>query len=378
MFPRRVLITGAAGFIGSRLCEVLHLLQACEVRAFIHSTGSAARVARLPLDFIVGDLCDSKAVQRATADCDAVVHLARGSARVMRAGLDNVLRSAVEHRISRFVHMSSVAVYGNNPPAESVTEDAIARRTDLAYGNEKLAQENRIRRYAQKQSLPAVILRPPNVYGPFSPFTTGVMNKIGSGAVAIVDGGNNPCNLVYVENLVEAIMLALWKPQAVGQTFFVTDRDVVTWKRCLDDYAEMQGKCLPHISAAQLVPIERTYIFRDSLRKLPAVFFSGDFRRPLQRIPLFERVERFLYERFELLPLVTQQSIRLWLQGPERISARALRRFSASDNIMAAQTRKVAHSSEKARALLGYSAAVSYEEGLALTKEWLRFSRLIH
>src|SRR5207245_6243528 len=89
-------------------------------------------------------LCDRRAAERAMRGCDAVVHLAWGSDAVMRRGLDNVLRVAVEQGVSRFVHMSSVAVYGNRPPADSVSEAAPARRTDMAYGSAKLQQEGRV------------------------------------------------------------------------------------------------------------------------------------------------------------------------------------------------------------------------------------------
>jgi nucleoside-diphosphate-sugar epimerase len=101
------LVTGATGFIGGRLCEVMALTGAFEPRPFVHSTGSAWRIARFPLDFAMGDLCDGAAVHRAMDGCDAVVHLARGDDAVMRRGLENVLRAAVTHRVSRFVHISS-------------------------------------------------------------------------------------------------------------------------------------------------------------------------------------------------------------------------------------------------------------------------------
>jgi nucleoside-diphosphate-sugar epimerase len=377
VFPERVLITGAAGFMGSRLCEVLSLTKACEVRAFVHSTSSAARIARLPLDFALGDLCDAASVENAMDGCDAVVHLARGSARVMRAGLENVLRAAVRRRPSRFVHMSSVAVYGNDPPPESASEDAPARRTGLPYGDEKLGQELRVRRYARRHALPVVILRPPNVYGPFSPFTLGLLEKIRSGTMAIVDGGRNPCNLVYVDNVIQAVLLALWKPEAVSQTFFVADLERITWEQCLEHHAEMLGTSLPRISSADLVAPARERRLRDSLRALPGVVSSPDFRRALQRVPLIRDLEQFVYQRFESLSPNMRQSIRLRLHGPERHDLPSVPRFHANDNIIAAQARKVAHSSDKAVGMLGYNAPVSYSEGMALTRDWLHFSRVI-
>jgi nucleoside-diphosphate-sugar epimerase len=376
MFPERVLVTGAAGFMGTRLCEALHMTHACQVRAFLHSAGSAARVARLPVDFVLGDLCNARDVERAMDGVDAVVHLARGSTQVMRTGLENLLRAALRHRISRFVHMSSVAVYGNDPPPHSSSESAPTRRTDLPYGNEKLGQERRVRRYAAR-GLPAVILRPPNVYGPFSHFNLGLLDKIRSESLAIVDSGRNPCNLVYVDNLIEMVLLALWKQEAVGQTFFVTDSNPVTWDKCLSDHAAILGCSLPRVSVTDLVPPARERLLRDSLRILPGVVFSKDFRGALRRVPFIFKLEQFIHERFESLPARTKQAIRLRVHGPERRDAPSKPRFHATDNIIAAQARKVAHSNEKARTLLGYSAIVSYEEGMTLTREWLRACQIV-
>ena len=76
------------------------------------------------MDFVLGDLCNKNTVDRAIEDCDAVVHLARGDSPVMTTGLENVLRAASKQRCERFVHLSSVAVYGHRPPPESFSEEA--------------------------------------------------------------------------------------------------------------------------------------------------------------------------------------------------------------------------------------------------------------
>src|SRR5262245_21741346 len=213
----RVLITGPTGFIGTRLCEVMTMTGHWSPRLFVHSTASASRIARFPIDFVLGDLCDKNSVDRAIEDCDAVVHLARGDRRVMTTGLENVLRAAMKQQCERFVHLSSVAVYGQHPPPESSSEEAPPQPGNMAYGVEKLKEEQRVRRFGRNHGLPFVILRTPNVYGPFSHFTVNLIGKIRAGQMAIVDGGQNPCNLVYVDNLIEAILLSLWKPAAVGE-----------------------------------------------------------------------------------------------------------------------------------------------------------------
>jgi nucleoside-diphosphate-sugar epimerase len=346
-------------------------------RAFIHSTATAARITRFPIEFTIGDLRDSASVDRAVEDCDAIVHLARGEGSVMREGLSNLLRAAVRRKISRFVHISSVAVYGNLPPPESVSEDAPIRRCDNLYGREKLGQEKRVLKYARNQGLQAVILRPPNVWGPYSHFSLEMIQKLRKGTLALVSNGQNPCNLVHVDNLVEAILFSLWKPEAVNQVFFVTDDPVISWKQCLEDQAALVKTPLPTVAETDLVvpPVER--IWRESLRVTPRVLISGELRQQLRRVPLVRVVEEKLYAGFQCLSVETQHSLRSRLTGGTvpvvkgRSSAPRFVRYG----LHSTQLRQVAHSSEKARRLLGYTAPVKYEEGMVLLEAWLHYAR---
>ena len=346
-------------------------------RAFIHSTASAARITRFPIEFSIGDLRDSSSVDRAVEGCDAIVHLARGEGSVMRAGLENLLRAAVRHKISRFVHMSTVAVYGNMPPPESVSEDAPIRDCDNLYGREKLGQEKRVLKFARNHGLPAVILRPPNVWGPYSHFSLEMIQKISKGTLALVSNGQNPCNLVHVDNLVEAILLSLWKPEAVNQVFFVTDNPVISWKQCLEDQAALVNAHLPCVSEEHLVVPAAERVWRESFKVTPRVLVSGEFRQQLRRIPLVRIVEEKLFAGFQGLSAETQHSLRSYLTGG---SAAAVTHPSTAprfvrDGLHYTQLRKVAHSSEKARRLLGYTAPVKYTEGMALLQAWLRYAR---
>src|SRR5258706_2497819 len=77
--PRRVLITGASGFIGCRAAEILALRDGCEIRALVHDPSHAARLARLPVEMIAGDISSPADVARAMQGCDSVVHCAVGT-----------------------------------------------------------------------------------------------------------------------------------------------------------------------------------------------------------------------------------------------------------------------------------------------------------
>ena len=374
---KKVLITGATGFIGSRLCEVLWLTGGFKPVAFIHSTASAARIARFPMDFALGDLCDRNSVSKAAEGCDAVVHLARGDRQVMRRGLENILRAAIEGRMERFVHLSSVAVYGNHPSQDSVSEIPPPNAVDNPYGNEKLRQEHLVWRYHREKRLPAVILRPPNIYGPFSHFTIDVIRRLRAGNLPLVDDGQNPCNLVYIDNLIEAILFALWKPEAVGEAFFIVDSEVVSWAQYFEDNTRLVGVSLPRISTEELRKHPKERVIIDSLYRTPRVLLSGELRKVLRQIPLVRSVDDFIYARFQSLSAKKREALRRVVNGPEIISRNGKKSFDETDNLIAAQQRPVAHSGAKAKQLLGYTAPVTHAEGMALTEDWLRFCKII-
>src|SRR5205085_11949355 len=76
----RVLVTGASGFIGSRVAEILRLREGCDVRAVVHNPGNASRLARLDVEMVQASLESEADTRRLVEGCDAVVHCAIGTA----------------------------------------------------------------------------------------------------------------------------------------------------------------------------------------------------------------------------------------------------------------------------------------------------------
>jgi nucleoside-diphosphate-sugar epimerase len=197
--------------------------------------------------------------------------------------------------------------------------------------------------------------------------------------MAVVDGGRNPCNLVYVDNLIQAVLLALWKPDVVGETFFITDENPLSWEQCLDDHGKLIGMAVPRLAHEQLYRPSRSRLLRDSLRMAPPVLASAEARAVLRRIPLVSAAEYQAWRWFHLRSTRWQEAIRWRLSSPRMIRKNHStdQRIAADDNIIAAQARTFAHSIDKAKQRLGYTAPFSYREGMGLTEAWLRYAHIL-
>ena len=131
--------------------------------------------AAVPLETI--DVTSAAQVEAVLEDCTHVVNCTRGGSDVMLQGLKNLLAASRKRKIRRFVHLSSVAVYGDPPPPESTSEEAVAAPPPGSYGAEKLEQDNMVAA-ACAAGLDCVVLCPPNISGLYSSFVSNVLSDI--------------------------------------------------------------------------------------------------------------------------------------------------------------------------------------------------------
>lgn len=245
---KKILITGASGFIGGRIAEVLCQNKNLEIRALVNNPNNASRLSRLNVDMMQVDLTNPEQVAAAVSSCDAVIHCAIGTAYgendVIRAvtvgGTQNLLTACTQHNVKRFVHLSSLAVMDLSTNNTLNETSPLNESTDI-YSSTKLAAEQAVK-VAASQGLSCLILRPTNVYGPNSQlFKVGAGRQLLNGGLSMSNAtANAPINAVYIDNLVEAALccLQVTSSQAQGQHYLVNDSDSGIYKDFYEAFAD--------------------------------------------------------------------------------------------------------------------------------------------
>jgi nucleoside-diphosphate-sugar epimerase len=253
-----ILITGATGFIGSRLVENLLDRGFRNVRCFVRPSSAAGRLMALSslvkgsaqVQVITGNLLSREDCVAATTGAAVIYHCAagRGEKFIPDAFLNsvvttrNVMEAAISQRcVKRFVNVGSFTVYTNvNKPKGRLLDESCPveqnpeKRRD-AYCFAKVKQDEIVREYGARYGLPYVIVRPGYVYGPGN---EGMTFRVGIDTFGIFLhlGGSNKIPITYVDNCAEAIALAGLKPGIDTEVFNVVDDDLPSSRWLLRQY----------------------------------------------------------------------------------------------------------------------------------------------
>lgn len=253
-----ILITGATGFIGSRVVQSLLDRGFRNLRCFVRPSGPVARaeaLARLGrngvrVEIIKGNLLSREDCEAATEGAAIVFHLAagRGEKSFSEAFANSVVTtrnlleaSAQAQSLKRFVNVSSFAVYSNRgkPHGRLLDESCpVENHPELrgeAYCFAKEKQDEIVAEYCQKLCVPYVVVRPGYVYGPGNEPITGRVG-IGTFGLFLHLGGSNTIPFTYVDNCAEAIALAGLRKGIDGEVFNVVDDDLPTSRQFLHLY----------------------------------------------------------------------------------------------------------------------------------------------
>lgn len=344
-----VLVTGAGGFIGGRVVEVLHGIGGFRVRAGVRRWASAARIGRLSVEIVQCDLDDPQQVDRACEGVTTIVHCAVNLGSIAEAAgqMRNLLETAHGHGVERTVHLSTMEVYGE--AAGDIDEH---QALDTAGGHNhyarlKITLERLCRQYMDR-GLPVVILRPTIVYGPFSEsWTIEPAQRLLSSSWSLpAQSTDGTCNLLYIDDLMAAILLALRSDRAVGEAFNVNGGERLTWNQYFRTLGESLG--VSRTKGHGAFTTRAGALLTQPVRK------SAKFL--LQR---YQQQIMALYQRSALAKQLMRRAERFIRQVPTPAEFRLC-------------SRKAFYRTDKATRVLGYAPRFTTERGVALSIAWLK------
>ncbi len=256
----KILITGASGFLGKFL--VRKLLEAGhELRLLTRDKSNLAEsVANNPkVEIIIGDLTWLDELAGLLDNIEVVYHLAGmlGQTGVKddvywtlnyKATRDLLYLCVKAGNIKRFIHCGSAGVQGpiNNPPAD----ESYPYAPSNIYETTKAEAEKAVLNCHKEHGLPVVVLRPEFVYGPEDLHVLGFFQAIASGRFVLFGEGKSWLHPTYIDDVTQALYLALDNEQAIGQVYIIAAEQAVTVKEMADQIADTLG-----VSRVRSVPL---------------------------------------------------------------------------------------------------------------------------
>jgi nucleoside-diphosphate-sugar epimerase len=325
------LITGATGWLGTRLLEIISdnshewVTEKRKIRCFILAGEDVSKATRFGAEVIEGDLRKISHCRKAVKNVKTIFHLAgivhpRRRIKELyennRDATKNLITAAAEVKVKRFIYVSSNSPAGHNQKRYFLFTDNEVNPY-MNYGKSKLQAEQIIKQFYKSGEIETVILRPCWFYGPNQPLRqTKFFRMIKKGNPFVFGHGYNLRSLSYVDNTVHALLLAEKAEVANGQTYWIADR------------------------------------------------------KPYTQIEIYETIAKLLGVRNFSPRFVPNIISNFCMLGDSVIQAFGL--YSSYLHVAGEMIRNIACSIEKAEAELGYKPSIELEEGMRRSIEWCR------
>lgn len=324
----RVAVTGATGFIGRALSERL-VRDGIELRVLARDPGRADGLAA---EVVQGSITDAAAVDRLVAGADTVFHVAgsfrepdmseEGYREVNVAAVRHVIEAARRHGARRVVHTSTVGIHGSVGAGPPAAEDSPIRPVGL-YEETKAEGDALALAEGAKGSPEVVVVRPTPVYGPGDTRLVKLFRLAARERPLMLGDGRPHYHMIYIDDLVDAFLLAARRPEAPGQAFIIGGAEVPT----LGELVAAIGRALG--------------------RPEPRPVFL-----PAAPVRLLAHGVEIVCRPFGLSPPIYRRRVDFFLND---------RRYATG----------------KANRLLGFAPGVSLDEGLRRTAEWYKGRQLL-
>ncbi len=296
----RALVTGAAGFVGSHLCETL-IKDGCEVVGLIGPTCDTQWIENLDMTLIRGDLMDKKSLFKAVRGVNQVYHLAGmlGSSKsylifgTNYEGTKNLIDVCLNNgaKLNRFLFVSSHAVMGPTPKDKLYNEDMECQPVS-DYGKSKLLAEQYLQ--STNGQLPHTIVRLPIVYGPRSFKGFFSVYKLLKKRLHF-NFGKGECNIGFVQDMVDGMIDASQSQNTLGKAYFLGEKKTYSFNEIFGTIQKAVGKKAVKIT----VPYFIAYLFAASSELYArmsggqVLLFKKDFKHPFWRMDVSKAEEDF-------------------------------------------------------------------------------------
>ena len=242
----KILVTGGTGFTGRHLCKRLTAV-GLAVRALVRDLKRAHDLPQWGVEPVLGDMRDRNSLVKATLGVDLIYNIAASYREKNTTrkelwetnvhGTKNLLDAAISAGVKRFVHCSTVGVHGHivSPPGDENSPYAPGD----SYQQSKVEGERIVNQYLKEGKIATVIFRPCGIYGPgdlrflklFKAIKRGLFQAIGSGEVYY--------HMIYIDDLIEGILLCGTKKEAIGNVYILGGETYVTINQLVRIIAEL-------------------------------------------------------------------------------------------------------------------------------------------
>jgi nucleoside-diphosphate-sugar epimerase len=339
------LITGAPGWLGTRLTRVL--AEGLE-DGDRFKEGSPDRIIRclvLPeqnlvpitsvkgkVEIIVGDLTRPESLQPFFKDtggatlfhCAGVVHPDKGVKQFYSVNVDgtqSLLEAAQRARVRRFIHVSSNSPIGCNPARDHLFDETAPYNPYMNYGKSKKQGEELVRAAENSGNIETVIIRSPWFYGPDQPPRQTLFFKmIRDGKVPIVGDGETRRSMAYVDNICQGLLLCEQVQEARGNTYWIADERPYTMNEIVDTIERL---------------LEKEFGQRCAHKRMRLPHFVGDIAQLVDG------------------------------------SLQAIGVYQQKVHVLSEMNKTIACTVDKAKRELGYNPSVSLEEGMRRSLQWV-------
>jgi dihydroflavonol-4-reductase len=251
----RALVTGATGFVGSRLVHWL-VRDGVPVRALARSKERARD--RLPsgVELVEADLTTEFDAAAAVDGCGVIYHLATthntqgDDPTIHRAvhvdGTQRLLEATRAAGIRRFVHCSTMAVHGS--VGDEPGDESWPHRPEDPYEDSKSAGDKLVENYGRQLGVPVTIARPTAIYGPGDQRLLKLFSMVSRGRFVMLGPGSNKYQMVYVDDLVRGLRRMADRASAVGEAFILGGSEQPTLRELVRLIAQTLGAPVPKVS----------------------------------------------------------------------------------------------------------------------------------